>query len=247
MSKNLKNVSLMTHRKKMLSKRVKELLNERNMTLQQFLEHMEALDISRETVKNIYYDRVKDLRVSTALAIANFFDCSINHLIGADRYTEEEIAIIKNYRKCGNHGRSLISLISRYEANTAIKEREAHFKRKIPCLVPLGKVQDGFTYTCCEVVDIETTVFEAYTAIEITTNFYAPVFCKGDRILLEDKFPDNGEIGVFVKEGKGFIRVFEEQEGIYKVKRINSHITDFEVVRADQIDCIGTYVGVVRA
>ena len=228
----------------MLAERIRELLIENNMTLQQLID---MSGIHPETIRNIYYGRVNDPKVSTALAISKALNCSINHLIGADLYTPDEIALVKNYRKCGKHGKSLVSLIGRYEANTAIKERESRYKHKIPCLVPLGKVQDGFTYTCCEVVDIETTVYDAYTAIEITSNAFAPVFCKGDKILLTDRFPDNGDIGVFVKDGKGFIREFEEHNGKYRVKKINGHIPDFDIVRADQIDCIGTYVGVVRA
>lgn len=230
--------------KKMLAERIKELMKEQNLSLQQLID---LSGVNPETVRNIYYGKVNDPKISTALAISKVLKCSINHLAGADLYTPDEIALVKNYRKCGKHGKGLIAFISRYEANTAMKERESRKKRKIPCLVPLGKVQDGFTYTCCEVVEIETTELEAYTAVEVTSNFYAPVFCKGDKILLTDRFPDNGEIGVFVKDGKGFIREFEEYEGKVRVKRINGHVPDFDIVRADQIECVGTYIGVVRA
>lgn len=238
-------MSLMTQKGNMLAERIKELLKENNMSLQQLIEES---GVHAETIRNIYYGKVKDPKISTALAISQALHCSINHLIGEDIYTPDEVALIKNYRKCGRHGRSIISLIGRYEANSAIKERESRHKHKVPCLVPIGKVQDGFVYTCCEVVYIETTVENAYTAVEVTSNAFAPVFCKGDRILLEDRFPDDGEIAVFVKEGKAYVREFAEAEkGRYQVKKINGHVPDFEIVRADQIDCLGVYAGTVRS
>lgn len=227
----------------MLGKTLKELMNERNMSLQELAE---LADVPYETLRNIYYGKVTDPKVSTLMNISNVFQISVNYLMGKSLYSPEEQALIRNYRKCGIHGKSIINLVSRYEANTAKSERENKDKHKIPCLLPV-KVKDGFIYDSNEVVEIETTDREAYTAIQITSHTYAPVYCKGDRILIADRFPENGERGVFVKEGKGYIRQFIENDNGYVLKSVNGREKALEFKRLDGVDCVGTCVGVVMA
>ncbi|MBQ7955584.1 MAG: helix-turn-helix domain-containing protein [Lachnospiraceae bacterium] len=227
----------------MLSKTLKELLNERNMSLQELADQA---NIPYETMRNIYYGKVTDPKVSTMMSIANVFQLSVNYLMGKSLYSPEEQALIRNYRKCGVHGKSIIMLVSKYEANTARSERESKDKHKIPCLAPI-KVKDGFIYDSNEVLEIETTNKEAYTSIQITSHAYGPVFCKGDKILIADRFPENGERGVFVKEGRGYIRQFIEKDDCYILKSVNGREAALEFKRLDEIDCIGTCVGVVMA
>lgn len=227
----------------MLSKTLKELLIGRNMTLQELAEHA---DVPYETVRNIYYGKVTDPKVSTLMNISNVFQVSVNYLMGNSLYSPDEQAIIRNYRKCGVHGKSIINLVSKYEANTARSERENKDKHKIPCLVPI-KVKDGFIYDSNEVVEIETANKEAYTSIQISSHAYAPVYCKGDKILIADRFPENGERGVFVKDGRGYIRQFIEYDGGYILKSVNGREKALEFKRMDGVECIGTCVGVVMA
>ncbi len=225
----------------MLSKTLKELMNDKNMSLQELAERA---DVPFETVRNIYYGKVTDPKVSTLMNISNVFQISVNYLMGKSLYSPEEQALIRNYRKCGVHGKSIVNLVARYEANTARSERESKEKHKIPCLLPI-KVKDGFIYDSNEVLEIETSNKEAYTSIQITSHAYAPVYCKGDRILIADRFPDNGEKGVFVKDGKGYIRQFIETDKGYILKSVNGREAALEFKRLDGVDCIGTCVGVV--
>lgn len=227
----------------MLSNVLKELLNERNMSLQELAERA---DVPYETMRNIYYGKVTDPKVSTLMNISNVFQVSVNYLMGKSLYSSDESALIKNYRKCGTHGKSIIRLVSKYEANTAKSERETKDKHKVPCLIPV-KVKDGFVYDSNEVLELETTNKEAYTAIQITSHSYAPAFCKGDCLLIADRFPEPGERGVFVKDGKGYIRQFVEKSDRYILKSVNGREAELVFKRLDGVDCIGTCVGVVRA
>lgn len=229
----------------MLNENLKRILNEKGMTIQQLAE---LSDVSVETMKNIYYGRVKDPKISTVTAMAKALNCSIHYLLGDESIlSQDEIELIKNYRNCGNHGKSIISLIGRYESKSAKLERESKMKHSIPCMIPLEKVQDGFMYTSCRVEDVETTVEEAYAAIELTSNAYAPIFYKGDRILIKDAFPENGEQAVFVREGRVYFREFCESSGSCLLKKVHGRSSDFETVKIDELECIGVYVGVIRA
>lgn len=227
----------------MLSKVLKELLSERKMTLQQLADQA---GIPIETMRNIYYDKVHDPKVSTMIAISKALNVSVNYLMGDMLHNPEETEIIRNYRKCGIHGKSIIELIAKYEANIAGVERNAAEKHKVPCLIPVGNVYDGIVYSSCEVVDVDTILPEAYLAIEITTNFFAPVYCKGDRVLLENRFPANGEQAVFVKDNRAYCRKYIEAEGKYILKCLNGRGEDMILQRMSEMECIGTCIGLIR-
>ena len=215
-----------------------------NITTQQ-LSDISGVPI--ETVRNIYYGKVTDPKVSTVLAISKALHVSINYLMGCSIYDPAETSVVKNYRKCGVHGKSIIQLVAKYESTISKLERETPDKHKIPCLIPIGSKGDVIPFCSNDVIDVETTLPDAYLAIEITTNHFTPVFCKNDRILFANRFPENGEIAVFMKDDKAFLRKFTEEEDGYCLKRLNSRGFDILLRRMDEFDCIGTCVGIIRA
>lgn len=227
----------------MLCTRVRDIMNSKNMTIQQ-LADMANLPV--ETVKNIYYGKTNDPKVSTVLAIANAFHISVNCLMGQCQHTAEERKLLQYYRLCGGHGKSLIALTARHEATVSKNEREHRDKHKIPCLIPSGRINHGFAYTDSEVVEIETVKPNAYVAIKIVSNSYVPAYCKGDILLLEDRYPDHGERAVFVKEGVGYIRKFIEEDGKYILRCVAGHREDIVLKSLDVVECVGTCIGVSR-
>lgn len=207
----------------------------------------EAADLPLETVRNIYYGKTQDLKLSTAIKIGDVFGLSVNCMVGRCPHTPAERAIIQRYRLCGAHGKSIIELIARYEAGAAKNEREAHGKHKIPCLFPQGDIRKGIVYDLCETNDIETAVADAYIGIQMTSNDLAPVYCKGDILLFEDRFPTNGEMASFFKDGRAYIRKFIEEDGKYRLKCLHNYGEDIVLRRMDEIDYIGTCIGVARS
>ena len=143
--------------------------------------------------------------------------------------------------------KNIIQLVAKYESKISRSERDASDKHKIPCLIPIGNKGDGIPYCSNDVVDIETVLPDAYLAIEITTNLFTPVFCKNDRVLFANRFPENGEIAVFMKSDKAYLRKFIEEEDGYCLKSLNGRGFDILLRRMDEVDCIGTCIGIVRA
>ena len=88
-------------------------------------------------------------------------------------------------------------------------------KHRIPCLVPVGKVSDGIYYNSCNVENEYTMIKKVYLAIEITSNSFAPAYCKGDRILHENRFPELGERAVFTDGLKAYFRYFKMKGNDY--------------------------------
>lgn len=228
----------------MLSERLRNLLNSRGISLAEFAE---MCDLPLETVKNIYYGKTTDPKVSTLMKMGNVLDLSVNCLMGQCLHPKDEQMLLGYYRMCGEHGKSLILLTSKYEAVSAKAEREAVGKHKIPCLIANGNMSEGIIYDNCETTEITTTTKEAFVAIKLTTNDLVPAYCKGDIILIKNCFPKEEEYVVFYKGERAYIRKFTEENGKYILKGIHNIGEDILLKRMDEVEYIGTCIGVVRA
>lgn len=239
----------------MFSDKIRELMIEKDISLPDLAT---LSGVPFETLRNIYYRKVKDPKVSTAFQLASALGVTVEYLL-SDTNKEEELEdaeeqesieeeILENYRECGNHGRAIIRLVARFESKAARKERlNLHkMKHRIPCLIPVGKVGDGIDYNSCTVKDEYTMIKKVYLAIEITNNNFAPAYCKGDRILLENRFPELGERAVFTDGVKAYFRYFKMEGDKYCLKCLNGRGEDMLLHRMDEVDCLGTCISVIR-
>lgn len=227
----------------MLSDRLKDILAERELSIAEFAE---VCDLPVETVRNIYYGRTADPKLSTVMKMASALKMSVNTLVGEMKIDKEEREIIRFYRLCGRHGKAVIGLVARYEATSARAERDSPERHKVPCLVPHNDISKGIVYDTCETVEYETSVKDAYVGVKITSNDLIPRFCKGDVVLFANKFPKNGEYGAFLKDGRAYLRQYVEENGQYALKSLRSGGDDIVMKRLDQIDYIGTCIEVIR-
>ena len=228
----------------MISSVLKTLMNAHEMTLQD-LADQSGLPI--ETIRNVYYGKVTDPKISTMKAISKVFKVSINYMLGEPFVTPEESSLLTYYRRCGKHGKSVIELIAKYEATAARSERDAKGKHSVPCVVPKGNIRKGIVYDTNETVEKETTVAEAYMAITIPSNDLAHYgYCKNDSILFEKRFPENGEIVSYIIADRVYIRKFIEENGRYIMKCLHNHGEDMIFKRMDEIILVGTCCGVIR-
>lgn len=227
----------------MLSERLRTLLAERKLSIQ---EYAEMCDLPVETIRNIYYGKSNDPKLSTAVKMASALNLSVNCLMGQCMHTKEERAILQCYRNSGRHGKAIIELVAKYEAGAMKAEREAKERHKIPCIVPHGDLRKGILYDTCETVEAETSIIDAYVAIQMTNNDFAPVFCKHDILLFENRFPRHGEIAAFYKTDRAYIRKYIEEDNQYRLKCLHGQGDDIVLKRMDEIDYIGTYIGLLR-
>ncbi len=223
-----------------LSERLREVLGDMDMT---FAQLSEKADIPLETVRNLYYGRVKDPKVSTILKLSKALDVSVNYLFGG--ITENEIELVANFRKCGTHGKSLLMMLAKHEARLSQHEKKTD-KHRIPCIVPIGDVYDGLPFHCSEIVDLYVSDPKAFLAFELNTNNFSPAYCKGDKVLLEGRFPRSGERALFTKDDTLYCRTFIEESDGYTLKCLNRLGKDFKLKRMDEVECLGTCIGVVR-
>ena len=226
-----------------LSQQLKKFLNERKLGVQEF---SEMCDLPLETVRNIYYGKSADPKLSTILKMADALNMSINCLLGKCSHSLSERVLIENYRSCGSHGRSIIELVARYEAGAIKSERASTNKHKIPCILTHGDLRNGIVYDICETIEIETTIKDAYFAIRLTNNDLSPIYCKNDILLFVDRFPASGEIAAFFKGNRVYIRKFIEEDNAYILKCMHQYGEDVRLKRMDEVEYIGTITGVAR-
>lgn len=228
----------------MLGERLREILAVRGISKDELAE---MCDLPVETIRNIYYGKTPDPKASTVLKISKALNITVNCLMGECSHSSKERALLQYFRACGHHGKSVILLSAKFEALTAKEEREAAEKHTVPCLIPHGDIYQGIVYDTCEVVDIYTSKEEAYVAIKMTNNDLVPVYCKGDILLIANRFPANKEYGVFYQNGRVYIRQYIEEENQYRLKCLHNYAKDMVFKRMDEIEYVGTCCGVVRA
>jgi len=228
----------------MITEVLRKLMKEHGMSVDDVAD---AANISSDTVKNVAYpNRVSDPKVSTVLAIAKVFNVSVNYMCGEPFMAPDEVELIENYRGCSVHGKNRIEMIARYEVATG-DEIDKFGRRKIPCSVPPQiDVRKGIMYDSCDTKYIWTSVEEAELAIEMVGNDLSPLYCKGDKLLFANRFPANGEHAAFIMDQKVYIRKFIEADGQYRLKCLHNEGKDIVVKRMDQIEYLGTCIGVVR-
>jgi len=206
----------------------------------------EKSGLSEDTVKNIWHGRTKNPQVSTVYLIAEAFGLTLNCFLGKCTHTVQEKELLRNYRECGKNGKSNISLVARYEATAAKYHRDSPNKHTINCVIPHGSMHKGILYGSCDNVSIETVVPEAYVAIKMPTNDFAPKYCKDDVLLFEDRFPHNGEYVAVLKDNRAYIRKFLEEDNYYRLKCLHNYDDDIILKHMDEIKLIGTFCGKVR-
>lgn len=223
---------------------LKHVMTKREITMQQLAEQS---GVPIETIRNIYYNKICDPKSSTILKLSLALDLSMNYLMGDLHYKDDEKELLANYRAASDRGKAVIRLFAKVERSMTDQERSADNKYVIPCLIPIGNVTDGIAYHSCDSVKIETDNADAYLAIEITTNNFAPAYCTGDRILLANRFPNDGERAVFLHNGTAYFRQYVKHDDHYRLRCIHGRGTDMIFDRMDQIDCIGTLIGIIRS
>ena len=228
----------------MISERLRELLNAKNIPLSVFAE---MCDLPFETVKNVYYGKITDPRSSTVLKMSQALQVSVNCLLGVCQHTVDEKILLTNYRASGKHGKEVIQSIAEFESVSAKIQRESTTKNQIQCILPKSKAENGIIYDTCERIIIETSVDEAYIALQIVTNEFIPKYCKGDILLFSKRFPANGEVGGFFINGRIYIRKYIDEGNQYRLKCLHSMGEDIVMKRLDNVSYLGTCIEVIRS
>ena len=226
-----------------ISARIDERLIEKGMS---WHELAEEANIPEETMRNIRYGKVKDPKASTLLSISRVLGCSVNWLMGEPIMTPDEEAMIRNYQKCGKHGKGILQLMAKYEANTARKEREAKDRHMIPCIMAHTVSCEGMKYNSGDTKQIFVTEPDAFLGLHVPNNNWSPRYCRGDVVLFANRAPEHGERALFSHEGLIYFRRYEEMERGFSLHCITDRHEPLKFRRMDELVCLGTAIGVIH-
>ena len=228
----------------MIRERMITLLAERGWSLKQF---SEICGVPYDTLKNIHMGKTTDPKLSTAADIAAAFGISINCLMGKCAHTSQEKMLLRNYRECGKHGRSIIELVAKFEAGAIKNERNTAGKHPIPCVQPNGDMHKGILWDTAKTEDAYTSNPNAYIGIKMPNDDFSPLYCENDIVLFEDRIPHNGEIAALLFGDRAYIRKVIKETNGYVLKCLHNYGENINIKRMDEISIIGTVTGVIRS
>lgn len=228
----------------MIRERMITLLSERGWSLKQF---SEISGVPYDTLKNIHMGKTTDPKLSTAADIAAAFGISINCLLGKCTHTPGEKTLLRNYRECGKHGKSIIELVAKFEAGAIKNERDTMEKHPIPCVQPSGDMHRGILWDTAKTEDVYTSNKNAYIGIQMPNDDFSPLYCENDIVLFEDRIPHNGEIAALLFGERAYIRKVIKETNGYTLKCLHNYGENIIIKRMDEISIIGTATGVIRS
>lgn len=217
----------------------------------------------------------KNPKFDTLQAICRVLGCTLNDFADTSQeiknapsdLSEEAKKIAKDYDRLTDHGKGAVRLIMEYEGKAEItatpKQPVGH-----PKVIPLPKVKRSHGFTEVEVFDepaaaglgnpIETppSHMEQYPSDYVPTKTNFGVLISGDS--MEPKIPngstvflqatpvlDNGEIGIFVLDGKSYCKQLKKDEESQEVKlhSLNPEYKDIEIPPFTELKVLGRVLG----
>lgn len=95
----------------------------------------EKCNLPYETIKNICAGRTLDPKASTLQAISDGTGYPMDCLMGNCKHTLDERDILKDYRSCDSHGKDMIRMVAKYEADAIKNCVRIKDVDKTPCLI----------------------------------------------------------------------------------------------------------------
>lgn len=162
-------------------------------------------------------------------------------------YTPMEDTIINKYRLLDDHGKKVITLVldEEYARCSTATEEEEQPTIHIHCSTYKVSAGRGFELGSgddWEEIEIPDTpkAQKADFAIEIKGDSMEPLYSDGDIILVKEQGDvDEGEIGVFVLNGEGYIK----KKGDGCLISLNDKYDDIEIEEYDDFRCSGKVIG----
>ena len=189
--------------------------------------------------------RIENPKIETLIALADAFNVSLDFLVGRINYATEELELLRNYRKCSNHGKRFVQAMATFESSYSRFENEQICTREldcylpkptteglsdeavvIPCLEPTGSFRDGILYDTSIKTKLKTHLKNAFIAFKIPNDALAHTYYKDDIVFLEKRRPNVGEIAMFHKDNFIYIRQYQKDGSKHILRSLNINSED---------------------
>lgn len=236
-----KKEELLIYKEKLL-RNLNKLIYHNNWNIRQF---SEKSHLPYESVKKLMSGKINNPSLYTLIKISQTFGCGIDYLIGAD----------SAYGFTSSNLPQRAFILLREIANFEIylhEHNKNNRSNKIPTLIPTGILHDGMLF---DSIFLESTDISAYTKIfnniimcglKIIGKELHPTYLDGDILLIgRDRFPENGEIGIFLLGNRAYIRKYVIKNHIL-LESLNDKSSSIEVNNIDEIHFFGRVLTIIR-
>lgn len=197
-----------------------------------------------DTLKKLLSGRIQNPHLCNIAKIAYALNIDINALSGITAHSIQKMT--------KGHTSNMVRYLLDFEESLAVTKKYEKSKF-IPVFLPLSTNQNSQYY--CDAIGIENIEVTSYTerfgdrlayGIKIRTNTYHPVYFQDDILLVaKDRAPVYGETGIFINEGRLFLRRFIDGSPI-RLEPVNSIGSVITLKSLHNWHIVGYVLGVYR-
>ncbi len=207
--------------------------------------------IPKSTLSKITAGISTNPTLSTVEALCKALNCSLNDAVGYenDSFSSHERILIQKYRSLDYFGKKAIDelLATEYSRCTVSTDEDEPLQPTIRIRCSTYKVSAGNGFELgigddWDEIDVLDTpnARKADFAIVIKGDSMEPVYFDGDIILVKTQNDiDEGQIGVFILNGEGYIK----KKGKRCLISLNNKYNDIEISEYDDFRCAGIVIG----
>ena len=216
----------------------------------------EKSGISVGTLNKLLSGATTDPKLSTLLALAQTFECTVDELLGFEKKEKFSLpeALVQKYAELDGDGVEAVSYIINKEYTRVLKERastpyslEIPATRKIrlydtPASAGTGSYLFGDQFSEITIYTNSKTETADF-AVRVYGDSMMPRFENGDILLVEgaDQIP-KGELGIFSINGESYFKKY----GGDKLISLNPMYGDIRLGDNDRVLCFGKVIGKLK-
>lgn len=238
---NNKTTELIIYKNRIVST-INKLMYNRNWSIRQLAEQSE---LPYESVKKIVGGKINNPTIYSLTKICEALDCSLDYLL------ENKPSYGLKSHTFPPRVTTLLTEIANFEIYLS-KRNINPTTNFITTLVPTGIIRDGMLFDSF-ILD-STNISEyaldvgkiAMCGIKVLGNELSPTYINGDILLIaKDRFPIDGETGIFIIGKKGYIRQYYAGKPIC-LKSLNNATDSITINSIDEFHFFGRVLTIVR-
>lgn len=191
------------------------------------------------------------------IKLCEFYKCDImkefSSLVDNDMFTLSELKLLENYRKLDSYGKDLVDTVISKELKRTEETNKKTTKSNDEEIVYINFAQNTASAGSGDVLfgDIDDTPLalvgnritnKADFAVRVNGDSMLPDFSNGDIVLASKQPVDNGDIGLFVVNGNGYIK----KKGSRELISLNPKFDNVQISEYDTVYCMGKVIGKVE-
>ena len=167
-------------------------------------------DISFDTLKNLIYQNTRDCKLSTVVSIAKALEVTVDELVGANTFSEEDKECIDMFRDMPEYYQHFIRWFIKRQYQL-LHNNFRDYVKAIP-VVSLEEDNDGTLHLSKQFATLDITTVpknlkaQIFMGISLNTNNYMPFYSDYDTVLIaNDRPPKANENSVIIYGNNVFI------------------------------------------